>query len=53
MTNRDIQDHIFENEFYLLDQKAQAQLRFENQTENFDIHFQEIEDYILVWAFEN
>lgn len=45
------QDHIFEEKFNLIDRKAKAQLRFNNQIENFNIHFEEIEDYILVYAF--
>lgn len=45
-------DHIFESEFHLKDNKTAAQLRFENKTENFEIHFQEIENYILVFAFQ-
>jgi 4'-phosphopantetheinyl transferase len=44
------QDHIFESEFDLLDQKTVAQLRFNTQIEDFEIHFQEIKGYILVWA---
>ncbi|CAN1558850.1 Sfp Phosphopantetheinyl transferase [Flavobacteriaceae bacterium] len=49
-------DHIFESEFNLIDQKTKAQLRFENQIETFDIHFEEIElqdsqqSYVLVYA---
>jgi 4'-phosphopantetheinyl transferase len=49
-------DHIFETEFNLADQKTKAQLQFENQTETFDIHFEEIElqdsqqSYVLVYA---
>ena len=45
-------NHIFESEFSLSDQKATAQLRFDNLIENFNIHFEEIEDYILVYAFQ-
>ncbi len=45
-------DHIFESEFNLEDNKASAQLRFENKIENFEIHFQEIDNYNLVYAFE-
>ena len=45
-------DHIFEEEFNLIDKKAKAQLRFNNQIENFNIHFEEIENYILVYAFQ-
>jgi 4'-phosphopantetheinyl transferase len=49
-------EHIFETEFNLADQKTKAQLQFENQIENFVIHFQEIElqdsqqSYVLVYA---
>jgi 4'-phosphopantetheinyl transferase len=45
-------DHIFEEKFNLIDKKAKAQLRFNNQIENFNIHFEEIENYILVYAFQ-
>lgn len=45
-------DHIFESEFSLFNQKTTAQLRFNNIIENFNIHFEEIEEYILVYAFE-
>lgn len=45
-------DHIFEDEFNLVDKKAKAQLRFNNTIEKFDIHFEEIEEYVLVFAFE-
>ncbi len=45
-------NHIFESEFSLSDQKATAQLRFDNLIEDFNIHFEEIEDYILVYAFQ-
>jgi 4'-phosphopantetheinyl transferase len=44
-------DHIFESEFNLIDKKARAQLRFQNREKNFNIHFEEIENYILVWGF--
>jgi 4'-phosphopantetheinyl transferase len=46
-------DHIFEDNFSLQDKKAKAQLRFNNLIENFQIHFEEIENYILVYAFED
>ena len=44
-------DHIFEEKFNLADKKAKAQLRFNNLIENFEIHFEEIENYTLVYAF--
>lgn len=44
-------DHIFENDFQVSDDKTSAQLRFNNKTENFDINFEEIQNYILVWGF--
>jgi phosphopantetheinyl transferase len=49
-------DNIFEAEFALTDQKTKAQLRFEEQIVNFEIHFQEIhlldnqQYYTLVYA---
>lgn len=46
-------DHIFESEFNLLDKKARAQLRFQNKVKNFNINFEEIENYILVWGFQH
>ncbi len=45
-------NHIFETEFVLSDQKTTAQLRFNNLIENFAIQFEEMEDYILVYAFQ-
>ena len=45
-------NHIFEANFNLLDQRTTAQLRFNNFIENFTIHFEEIENYILVYAFQ-
>jgi 4'-phosphopantetheinyl transferase len=45
-------DHIFENDFQLSDKKTFAQLRFNDNKENYNIHFQEIENYVLVWGFE-
>jgi phosphopantetheinyl transferase len=44
--------HIFEKEFNLEDQKAIAELRFNNKTEYFDVVFDFIEDYVFVCAFE-
>ncbi len=44
-------DHIFEDDFQVSDKKTSAQLRFNNKVENFDIYFEEIEGYILVWGF--
>jgi 4'-phosphopantetheinyl transferase len=44
-------DHIFESEFDLINKKAMAKLRFQNKEKNFNIHFEEIENYILVWGF--
>jgi 4'-phosphopantetheinyl transferase len=46
-------DHIFESEFNLNDKKTKAQLRLKNEITNFEIHFKEIENYILVYAFED
>ena len=44
-------DHIFEDDFQVSDKKTSAQLRFNNKVENFNIYFEEIEGYILVWGF--
>lgn len=44
-------DHIFEEKFQLSDHKTRAQLRYKNKIENFNIFFQEIQDYVLVWGF--
>jgi 4'-phosphopantetheinyl transferase len=44
-------NHIFENDFNLTDKKAQAELHFKNIRKKFNIHFEEIENYILVWGF--
>ena len=46
-------DHIFENPFLLSDKRATAQLSFNNLIESFNIFFEEIENYTLVYAFEN
>jgi 4'-phosphopantetheinyl transferase len=46
-------DHIFEDIFSLSDKKTTAELRFNNLIENFNIHFEEIENYALVYAFQN
>ena len=43
-------DHIFEDDFNLSDKKTSAQLRFDNEVENFEINFLEIENYVLVWG---
>ncbi|MBD3725181.1 MAG: 4'-phosphopantetheinyl transferase superfamily protein [Flavobacteriaceae bacterium] len=42
--------HIFENPFLLSDSRCDAELRFNNKTEKFDIHFYKVEDYIFVAA---
>ncbi|MFK7050688.1 MULTISPECIES: 4'-phosphopantetheinyl transferase superfamily protein [Flavobacterium] len=46
-------DHIFEETFDLQDNHCKAQLRFNNQVEDFNINFCMIEDYILVCAFRS
>lgn len=45
-------DHIFVAPFEMTDLKAEALLTFENLNIKFDISFEEIEDYTLVYAFE-
>ena len=44
-------EHIFEEEFDLKDGKCEAELHFNNQIENFQIHFYNVEAYIFVCAF--
>ena len=46
-------EHIFEEEFDLKDGKCEAELHFNNQIENFQIHFYNVEAYIFVCAFPN
>ncbi len=45
-------NHIIEMPFDLQDKKAVAQLDFNKATEKFDIHFDSVEDYIFVCAFD-
>lgn len=45
--------HIFEKEFNLESKKTIAQLQFNSITENFNVVFDSVEDYIYVCAFEN
>lgn len=44
-------NHIFESQFEPSQNQAKAQLQFNNQTENFQMFFEEIENYMLVYAF--
>ena len=44
-------EHIFEAEFDLKEGKCEAELHFNNQIENFQIHFYNVEAYIFVCAF--
>ncbi|WP_445453246.1 4'-phosphopantetheinyl transferase family protein [Flavobacterium sp. 25HG05S-40] len=46
-------DHIFENDFNLVDRKCTVELRFSNKTECFDIVFDRIENYVFVCAFNS
>jgi 4'-phosphopantetheinyl transferase len=45
-------DHITVNAFDLDQKQTNAELCFNNQVKNFEIHFEEIEDFTLVYAFE-
>jgi len=45
-------DHIFVAPFEMKDLKAEALLTFENLNIKFEISFEEIENYTLVYAFE-
>jgi hypothetical protein len=44
-------EHIFEDEFDLIDGTCSANLYFNNQIENFNIQFYNIEEYIFVCVF--
>ncbi|MBB1192170.1 4-phosphopantetheinyl transferase [Flavobacterium sp. SOK18b] len=46
-------DHIQVNPFELENMQAQAQLHFDNVIQDFKICFEEIENFTLVYAFEN
>ena len=45
-------DHIKANAFELEDKQAIAELHFENLIKDFKIHFEEIEGFTLVYAFQ-
>ena len=46
-------DHIWVNSFEIRDQKTTAILEMENMKQQFSIHFEEFENFSLVYAFEN
>lgn len=46
-------DHIFEKPFSLSDKKCKAELHFNSCVENFDIFFEEANNYMLVCAFQS
>ncbi len=46
-------DHIKVNPFEIRDNKTTAILEIENTKQQFSIYFEEIEDFTLVYAFEN
>jgi 4'-phosphopantetheinyl transferase len=46
-------DHIQVNPFELENKQANAQLHFDNVIQDFKIYFEEMEDFTLVYAFEN
>lgn len=46
-------DHIQVNPFEIRDNKTTAILEIENTKQQFSIYFEEIEDFTLVYAFEN
>ncbi|TDE47215.1 4'-phosphopantetheinyl transferase superfamily protein [Flavobacterium rhamnosiphilum] len=46
-------DHIKVNAFELEEKQTIAELHFDNLIKDFKIHFEEIEDFTLVYAFEN
>lgn len=46
-------NHIQVNPFELINKQAQAQLHFDNVIQDFKLYFEEVEDFTLVYAFEN
>lgn len=46
-------NHIQVNCFELINKQAQAQLHFDNLIQYYKINFEEVEDFTLVYAFEN
>lgn len=46
-------DHIFEKPFLLSDKKCKAELHFNACVENFNIFFEEVDNYIMVCALNN
>lgn len=46
-------DHIKVNAFELEDKQAITELHFDNLVKDFKIHFEEIQEFTLVYAFEN
>jgi 4'-phosphopantetheinyl transferase len=46
-------DHISVEEFRVNVKQTDAKLQFNNLVKHFNIHFEEIEDFTLVYAFEN
>ncbi len=45
-------DHIRVNSFSLKENKTQASLHFDDLTKDFNVYYEEIEDFTLVYAFE-
>lgn len=45
-------DHIFASPFEIADKKATAFLRFNGAEKEFEVQFEEIENYTMVWVFE-
>ena len=46
-------DHIMESPFLLSDKKCSAELHFNNVIQQYDIGFEEIDNYALVYAIES
>lgn len=46
-------DHIFEDDFDLVDKKCGVSLKFKDKTERFDVVFDFNENYVFVFAFES
>ena len=45
-------DHIFVRPFEIMDKKTTAMLHFNHHEQEFEVHFEEIENYTMVWVSE-
>ena len=52
-TGISFKNHILAKSFEINDKSGSASLHFQNKTEDFSFHFEEIENFTLVFVFEN